>query len=280
MSNWLAGIRRVVSGWSAETRWLATCSLGYALLVLGSITNSSLSALDDPSDGAQGLLLGRPQPIRSDEWIRFTPISIGSLGDPSANLESALATPSWDPGSLALGAVHLILHPEALVSNAIQTVSLTMAFAFQWWFTIFLFFAFLPLWLRRMGAPFAAGIATATLIYFSPPNQWWSLHPVQLLGWTSLAAFAALKAVDVWHDKRSTPLTGLLMTGLLTLVSAIAIGRLGTSYLVWVIPLAPMILLPTLAWFGFDRARRRAGLTVSLTAGVHRRHSSGRPARR
>ena len=209
--------------------------------------------------------MGAPRSIRSDEWIRFTPLAIGSLTDANANLTSQLASPS-SPSAGAMGLVRGLIYADSTMTAWISGRSEAMAFAFQWWFPILLYFAFMPLWLRRLGVEWTPAIAVTFVVYFSPPNQWWSLHPTQLLGWTALASLAAICSVEQWAapGRRRWPLAIVLL-----LVSGIALARLVNSYLVWVIPLAPMLLLPTIAVLVVrDPSRRRIGIVTCASAAL------------
>lgn len=135
-------------------RWWIVLVLGaYVVLLLLGITNSSLAMLDDPSDGTQGLLSGHPRPIRSDEWIKATPMLIGQLASGDSAFMPTLGTPILNGGTSTAGPVSGLLSAEYVVAGRLARWDLDAGLAAAWWFPAVLFALGLPSLLRRFGVP-------------------------------------------------------------------------------------------------------------------------------
>ena len=255
--------------WSISHRpwtvWVLLCAGVYILLVILGITNSSLALLDDPVDGAQGLLAGAPRPIRSDEWIKATPQLIGQLATGDGNFMPILATPVQPGGTSAAGPISALLSLEYLPAELIARWSLPIGLAAAWWFPALVFALSLPALLRRFGVSPALGIWAVVLIAFSPANAWWSWIPVGIAAYASLASWAAVAGTE--YLSRSGPYRWLRV-GLAIALSGIALAKLAVSYFPWVVVLGIPILTTTMAWILWRRKNWRQGLIVVGTSAV------------
>jgi hypothetical protein len=236
----------------------------YLVLVLAGITTSSIgveSLRDDPTESAQGLLAGSPRPIRSDDFLRSSPWSIGGLIDPDQDRYSRLAYPDVAlVGNGAGGVLTRTLYTESTAFGLLGRGAPEQAFAAGWWFASLLVALLLPAWLRRMGAADRIAIPVTILVLLAPANAWWSGGPVAVLVWTLVPAVAAMRAADL-RPRLSTRRRALVTVGW-TLVAGWGMARLVLSYQPWAVPLALAMLVPTLVFLLAGPARIRRVLTI------------------
>src|SRR3954470_21821259 len=148
-SRWVRGTRGALSVWDRVV------VLGYLLLVAFGITTSSVGSaplLDNPAARPPGLVIGGPDSIRSDEFLRSTPWVSGILkaGGPTFSTplgykDSALvATPLGGPFTT-------LMYPDTrLVVTAGKWLP-TQAFAGGWWLFVLAVALLAPRWFRRFG---------------------------------------------------------------------------------------------------------------------------------
>ncbi len=165
--------------------WLFTVLIGLFVLVGFSITNSSVSNLNYSGSSSQAdVLLGAPNPIRSDEYLRWSPqfIADTKFGNSVSLLDYQKSTEFLSTkesiASQVLDLTKIDFQFKKLVEHVLP---IEMAFAFDWWFYVALAMFFIPLYLNLFSVPLSFGIPTALLIFFSPSNQWWSNGQIQIL---------------------------------------------------------------------------------------------------
>jgi hypothetical protein len=234
-----------------------------ALVALGA-NSSSLgvaSLRHEPSADPPGVILGTPRDIRSDDFLRSTPWTIGLLhgtGEPRYSPLTHAGGGFVSPGTG--GWQGRLAYPDAVIVDALSAVSPTHAFSLGVWFPMVLTLIAAPLWFQLMGVPGRIGIPSAMLIAFAPMTAWWSWAPAGITGWTFLAAVGTLAAVRAWVlDRRVLAL-------LLVLAGGLGFGRVALGYQPWALPLAIAVLFPTLAALLSVPGRRLRGALA--TAGV------------
>ncbi len=265
-SRWVRGTRGTLSVWDRVV------VVGYLVLVLFGITTSSVGSaplLDDPAARAPGLIVGSPDSIRSDEFVRSTPWISGlmeaggtSFRTPLTYRDSALvATPLGGPFTT-------LLYPDTRSVITLGKWLPSQAFAAGWWLPLLLVSLLAPRWFRRFGVGPEISLPLTVITILSPACVWWSWSPVAILEWAFAAAVAAGYAIDEVR-KRGVP---TWRGWLLTLVSGICLARLALTYQPWSIPLGAAILVPTAVALVQGKARLwpRLGLLVlaMVAAGV------------
>jgi hypothetical protein len=247
---------------SALRVWIAVVAAFYAAFSLAGLTGSSLATLRISERGvgdAPGVLMGVPREIRSDEYLRATPWELGLLarGDdgfasPLAYPDVALAAPT------ARDVPSALLHWEAVALTAGRWLPDEVVFAAVWWFPVVLVAVLLPLWLVRLGAVPAVGVAATALIVFSPASEWWSWGPLAVLAPALLAAVLVLWGVDRWARVGRNVRSFAALA-----VAALCVAKTTTGYAPWAIPLTAVVFAPTLAVL-LRPGARRLGLTCAL----------------
>ena len=250
---------------SSPAVWALVACLVFGVLTLLAVTESSVALLDDPSDGIQGTIVGVPRPIRSDEWIRETPIQIGALDRDDTEFTTPLAVDE-PVMRLANGPATAALHVDRIIGKAIGWVSAPVGFAFLWNLPLLLFWVFVPWWLTRMGVRFPAALALSFLVFFAPSNLWWSGNPGKILAWSCTAAWMAMEVALALKRQRHW-MWGVLAAA----VSMILLAKLAAWYPPWVIPLGMIVLLPTAVHLAFPGRWNRSGviaLTICALGGI------------
>lgn len=231
------------------------------------VTRSSLANLDDPVDGVQGLLLGEPRMVRSDEWMRITPLQVGTLSSPGSAFQTPLALPVPSALDGSGGLVAEVLNPEAVAARAVARLDPVIGFALLWHASGLLFWVAFPLWLFRMGLGTGMSLVLSALVWFAPANQWWSGTPTAILGTAAAASVAAMWAASSVGRRSWVPATiAMALAGLF-------FARLGQMYLVWVLPLGSAVCVVTAAWMLTRQGQRRQALaalvgTIVVAAGL------------
>lgn len=235
--------------------------LGIFLVVsLLGVTSSSIKLIQTSGISAQEVAdgtIGEPRSIRSDEYLRASPWDLGLLRSGSADFTSPLADPNTsliypDPDSWinSLNAV------DTMWPRAIPGIGIDQEFAFAWWTPVLLALIFLPIFLWQIGAGVLVAVAVTTLVVASPVNSWWSLWISPIIGFSSLAAVMYLIVMKDETRRLFRIIPSILL-------SAFCVFKLLTAYQPWVIVIAPMILVPAVAFsinsFGAKKSLQRLG---------------------
>ncbi len=161
----------------ATRAWYVVVTIAFVALVAIGITTSSLgiSHLRFDPESESGLLAGAPLAIRSDEWMRNTPLRLGILhtGD------DEYATPLTEGSGLLTG---LLEGPAAVVVFFDGTIARLgpylpdrQLFALLWWLPYYLIAVSVPYILRFFRVRPAIAVGTAALSVLAPAIAWWSL---------------------------------------------------------------------------------------------------------
>lgn len=286
----LSGIRHFYVGGSAAGRgrqlralrvWGTLVVAGYLLLVVTGVTTSSIGIgglLDDPAEPAPGLIVGHADAIRSDEFLRSSPWRIGQIVSAGGELPTPLTYPDTTLVTAGLrGGFTSAIYPDVRVLSVGGETLAAQRFAASWWIPVALVIGLIPVWLAQLGVGPRIGIPTALLLVLSPVAIWWSWGAISVLAWAVLAAVLLGVAVTRARTRWGTAVSALAVVG-----AAIALARLGLSYLLWAVPLGMGILLPTAASLLARPGLRRRALmvaaaTIAITAvvflGFLREHS-------
>lgn len=248
--------------------YLLITSLFIVLVALG-ITTSSLGIsflrFDPASDS--GVMLGEPLAIRSDEWMRNTPLRLGIMhtGD------DGYVTPLTEgPGlltGLQAGPAASLVFLDATIARLGPLIPDRQLFALLWWLPYYGIAIGVAYILRFFRVRPVIAIATAALSGLSPAIAWWSLvAPLNVALAIGSAAFMIAAYQQAMGSKTRWRLA---RTAISTLASGVLLARMPLAYPPWGIPLGVLVLAPialALVW----KRPRRVGLivvgTVSLIA--------------
>ncbi len=240
--------------------WLFTVLIGLFVLVGFSITNSSVSNLNYSGSSSQAdVLLGAPNPIRSDEYLRWSPqfIADTKFGNSVSLLDYQKSTEFLSTkesiASQVLDLTKIDLQFKKLVEHVLP---IEMAFAFDWWFYVALAMFFIPLYLNLFSVPLSFGIPTALLIFFSPSNQWWSNGQIQILGLAVPGFYFLIKSFQALESKQR--LTKSI--SFQSVISTLLLAQLPFQYQPWSIPITLFLGVMSITFLYFSAREKKSFL--------------------
>ncbi len=166
--------------------YLSVVFFGYFGLVVSRLSGSSMGLL---SDSGEGLVIGANRPIRSDEYLRSTPMEIGAINHPLSPGVSLLSSEGFDEPGLD---EFELLRPERLIIDLF--LGGEFAFSAIWWTPALLVLIGVPLLLRQFNLPLKISIALSLIIIFSPAVVWWSNGIAGIIGRLSLGVALVIMA--------------------------------------------------------------------------------------
>lgn len=223
-------------------RWFfGLALLTYLALTIFNVTTSSLSLNFSSSqvENTAEPIFSEPQPIRSDEWLRFTPDRIGRTNS-DWNFDH-LSPFDYRSDSVKHGiglAVYYLVFPERYVAENIGARGL----AFAWWFPLFAAFFSVILLLHSLGLRFRHAVFTFFLIALSPVVSWWSYSPMDSIWPCALAGFCLQCCSRLSSDDHvvtrdgSIRLSTSFQLALLIAIGGVALSRLPFVYQPWSLP--------------------------------------------
>lgn len=251
---------------AASAMFGVALALSFALLVGAGITGSSLdyglSASPVTRDDSIPLL-GRPQQIRSDEWLLTTPMAIAQAAhDPPFPVVNRNIGPEGQ-NMLVVGMTGMpVQHVSALARPAtwgLLLFDLRRGLAWYWWFPFFACFAGLWLLLTRLfELEWRLAAALSLTVSASPYAIGWSGWPAYTAAFPLLglvAADVALRARQLWPSLASGALLGLCLAGFVLVL-----------YPAWQVALGYLLLPVAAALFVRHRRQYRFGIAQMLAA--------------
>ncbi|MFM8304096.1 MAG: hypothetical protein ACKOA9_07360 [Actinomycetota bacterium] len=244
--------------------WFPTVVVGAVLLLsaLG-ISGSSLTMMS-PSGAPDesSIVAGSPRPIRSDEWLAWSPMKIGiaradfpdarSYGMGTVDLSD-----SWRPQlpSRSLGAA--LFSPFNL---PLVVLPLDQGFTLFWWLPFAACSLGIYAWLRAMRIGAGIALAAALFVTTAPAAVWWSGWPVQITASAVIPCAVLVAATRLARRRRRLAMVVAAGAGL-------AAASLPWFYQPWALPCALFFGATTLLWGLSDRDHRRRFVTLGLIAG-------------
>jgi hypothetical protein len=244
------------------------------LLGLTQVTTSHIGVFSGSVDERVTTLFGEPRNIRSDEFLRNTPLTLSAFSaensDWSTPLELANSEKFRHSGFEKVVDT-LLLTPDNLLSALLRWVlPVGGQFAIIWWSSTALFVAAFVLWTREVGGGLLVGLLGAFAIFWIPLNQWFSYLPTLLIGNALASALLALLASRLLAYRAQT--TGAVVAKWLALAAmlwwALSFAYVCLRYPPWGIPIALVVVaisLPELV-SRLSQLGRRQGLVVASLA--------------
>jgi hypothetical protein len=252
--------------------WAGFVTAVYMLLIALGITTTSvgISGLrDDPAAPTPGLLANGPDAIRSDEFLRATPLIASERYATTTDEYADLTTPLAfrDPEVRTPTLLFRALRVEQYAFRAVGYNRFESRFAAQWWFFTYGALLLLPLWLRRRSVPLSLGIPATVAIVLMPATIWWSWGAMTQVANATAAALLAETAALLLVTRQRTWWRRWVLGGAAALGAAYWFARLLLSYQPWSFPMAFMIVVPTVvAALALAPRKLRLALVASAIA--------------
>ena len=198
---------------SHNSLWLVGVILVYGFLVFFGITSSSLSNLSVDASSKPGLVLNAPQPVRSDEFLRSSPLTLADLNNGSGvSLLDAQNSTEIRAGSDDLpNTILKWSSPRYLLERGVKhSLDSDQAFSAIWWFPVLVLLIFLPIFLKKIGVSAQISIISTLLVLLSTSANWWSLWPIAIMAWPVAGAYLAIVGLELLVNKagRRTTIKG------------------------------------------------------------------------
>lgn len=222
----------------------------FAVLILSGITTSNMTQdyLQPTVGGREWILIGHPQEIRWDEYLGASPTYMSILATHGTPAFSPLAAHAGLVNRYSEGGVFasLVFFDSSLLRLS-AVVPEPILFSLRWWLPTLLVLACMPIWFRQLGLNSRLGWLAGLVIVASPSVAWWSILPVNVMGYTLAGCVALLAAVERLAGRKWV--TGVL----LGLVSAVLLAGMPAGYVVWAILLGPPLLVVSVLRILFRR---------------------------
>ena len=257
---------RVVAWAMVHDRWATVLMLAvFAVFIATGMTTSSIGIphlAQDPSNPL-AVQFGTPQWIRSDEYNVGTPIALSIMQTGGAPTLTPLSTPADLAHRFPSGGFFetVVFFPGTLLAAG-GIFPHEIVFSLYWWLPMILLFLGMPSFVEHVGGTRRMGWLAAVLIAFSPAVAWWSLGPLNAVGYT-VAGCAALIAAF-----RRFSADQYVRAVLLAILSGLLLTAIPTVYVPWSIVVGVPLLLATLAAIVIADASWRARIIPVVISGV------------
>lgn len=205
----------------------------------------------------EAIILGEPRPIRSDEWLAWSPMKSGQAhaGFPSERMFGMGwidTSDSWrhQVPSRSLG--HAIYSPMNL---PLLLLPLAQGFAGYWWLPFFAAFLGSYFWFRSLGSGWAIAVPASVLVVSAPAAVWWSGWPLVGIAHATVACALLIGATRRWTKHR-------LGAAAMIVAAALAAAGLPWFYQPWAIVAFLFTGGVTAIWGLSEAGRRRSFLLV------------------
>ncbi|SJN30508.1 hypothetical protein FM104_07005 [Microbacterium esteraromaticum] len=239
-----------------DDRWARVLLLFlFIVLVLTGTTTANITQeyLQPTVGGRAGVLFGTPQEIRWDEYLSGSPLYMSIMATHGLPSLSPLA----EQAGLAMrysegGVFGSIVFLDGTILRLAGFLPEPLLFSLHWWLPTFLFLWALPIWFRQLGFSSRAGWLAGLIIATSPSVAWWSLQPVNIMGFTLAGCtllLAGFRRVRNGQILRTVPF-GVL--------SATLLASMPSAYLIWSLILGFPLLVVSVLRILLDRSTRVA----------------------
>lgn len=244
-------IPRIPARWPAGAFLLAVLGVWF-VLGLTQLTTSHIGVFSGSVDEQVTTVVGEPRNIRSDEFLRNTPLTVSALSAETPGWSTPLEFANSDKfrqSGFDEVVNTLLTTPDNLLSAILRSVlPIAGQFAIIWWSSTALFFAAFVLWSREIGGGLLVGFLGALGIFWIPLNQWFSYLPTLLLGNALASGLLALLASRLLaHCARTTGALVAKWCALsVVLWWALSFAYVCLRYPPWGIPIALVVLMVSL----------------------------------
>lgn len=232
-----------------KTPWIISAIVIYGFLITFGVSTSSLSVLSADAATSPGLVFNSPQQVRSDEFLRSTPLTLAEFTGGSGTSALDVSSSDYSDGVSESVFEEFISWSSPrllLVSITKSTLNDGQAFSALWWFPVFTLLIFLPLYLIKIGVSGPISLITTLLILLSTSANWWSFWPIENLAPIVVGAYLAIVGIERLTARRrvSDLITGIACTYL----SLVFLSQAVFQYVPWSWPLGLFFLALTAAY--------------------------------
>lgn len=148
------------------------------------------------------LIFGKPRPIRSDEWLLSTPLTIAEFNNKFNHIMNINGLNQEFSLLMDLPTNHwsTIFSPT---NWSFFVMPLENAFAFKWWFRIFLLVTGTYFTLFKLTKDLFLSISGSLILYFTPFFQWWiAVQPVDSVSYPLFIFYIFVKLLHFKNKKQ------------------------------------------------------------------------------
>lgn len=234
--------------------------LAFALLVLGGVTTSSIGfeGLREDPGAPHGVQIGDPQSTRPDEFMTESPIWLGQIAVGPGHPADPLSVSPDFFAQLPDGPVSSVVFFDGTLMKLGPWLPDAMLFAFKWWLPTLLLVIGMPIWFRQVTGSWRWGYLATFLCFVAPASLWWSMRPVNTLGFMVAACALGIRGADDIGRRR------WVRAAVCLVAAGILLARFPTYYQPLAIVLGFPVLLSTVAFLlaRTDRPWRERILSV------------------
>lgn len=235
----------------------------FVLFALAGVTTSSIGALREDPHHPVGTEIGKPLPIRADEFMTESPIGLGWIASGSRGIDNPLSVPPNFFHQLPSGPVSGVVFFDGTAAMLGPWLPDAMLFAARWWLPTLLLLIGLPIWFRQVTGSLRWGYLASVVVLFSPSNMWWSGRPVNTLGFMFAGCALMLAGHELLTQGRKARAAAAFVA------SAILMARFPSYYQPFAIILGFPVLVSTIAFLlTRSGARREKVIAVLATGGA------------
>ena len=177
---------------------------------LGAVNMSGQNSVTQNYSG-DGSSFGYIRSIRSDEFLRLTPMLVGFLQNRNIQPSSPLTVDTSFAFNIPTKISDYVIFPEYVISK-FSFLPVSIKFSFLWWLPILLLLVSLVLVGDSLGNSRKITLVVFGLLLFSPGSAWWSNVPVPIFYNFLLASYYLVrKEKGNWFDKFSPIVSGFFV---------------------------------------------------------------------
>ena len=233
----------------------------YVGAIAFNVTTSSLALNFSSSteENSANEILGKPRPIRSDEWLRSTPYQIGRLHDSwNIDFNSPFEFRDESLSTTSSRIVSTAIFPERRIFEKMGS----RGFAAVWWFPIFMSAVSLFALFRLNQRSPKQALFAVVIVAFSSTVAWWSYSPLEVI-WPCVFGLVLIQFVaqqdhlskfwqnQMWSER--------FISMLLPIIGGVALSRIPFVYQPW--SLTTFLIVAAL---GFDLLRQQGLLRKAI----------------
>ncbi len=231
------------------------------ILVAGGLSGSSLPLLSSDGSWDASLVEGEPRPIRSDEYVAWSPIKIGQAQAdfPDSRIfgMGEIDTgDSWRHHIPSASVGHLLFSP---FNAPLIILPVEQGFAGYWWGPFLAAFLGAYAWFRLLGGRWQIAFPAALLVVAAPAAAWWSGWQLQGLAHATAACAVVMAATRLMERRRVLAIA-------MAIGAALVAAGLPWFYQPWAIVAALFVGVVTMLWGMSVADRRRNFLIVAAVA--------------